>query len=521
MKNSESKTAIIIGAGPAGLTAAYELLQRAPHIKPIVFETSGFLGGIARTVNYKGNRMDIGGHRFFSKSVRVLQWWENILPLEKNALKDGQVTIKYQNKSAKFYSGHQGVDPDKTDKVMLVRNRLSRIFFGGKFFDYPVTLSWKTFSNLGLFRMIKITAAYMGAKIRPRQERSLEDFFINRFGGELYRTFFKDYTEKVWGVPCNEISPQWGGQRVKGLSMGKVLVHMVRKFIFPKKASENVETSLIQKFLYPKLGPGQMWEEVAALIHARGSQIHLHHQVIELTMREGSIKEIKVKDLLTGEIRSQKGDYFISTMPVKDLVASIEPAVPESVSKAAQGLVYRDFMTVGLLVKKLNKPEIVLDNWIYIQDKGVKVGRLQIFNNWSPYLVKDPATVWIGLEYFCNEGDELWNTKDDEFRAFAIHELVRLGILKKEDVIDGTVIRMPKAYPAYTGTYFMFEGIRKFTDSIENLFLIGRNGMHKYNNQDHSMLAAMTAVDNIVSNTKSKDNLWSINMEDGLGESDG
>jgi len=513
-KNNYSKTAIIIGAGPAGLTAAYELLQRAPHIKPVVYEMSGYFGGIARTVNYKGNRMDIGGHRFFSKSSRVLQWWQKILPLESGASGDPDLVLSYHNKTTKVYPLFEGGDPQKTDKVMLVRNRLSRIFFQGRFFEYPVTLNRNTLTNLGLARTIKIGLSYIYAKILPRKEKSLEDFFINRFGNELYNTFFKDYTQKIWGVPCTDISSQWGGQRVKGLSIGKVFALMIKKFFFPKRVGENVETSLIQKFLYPKFGPGQMWEEVAARLQADGADIYLHHQVIGMTMHEGNIIEIRIKDLSTGEVKIQPGDYFFSTMPVKELIASIHPPVQEEVQQVALGLRYRDFMTVGLLLRRLNNKNIVLDNWIYIQDKGVKVGRLQIFNNWSPFLVKDPDKIWIGLEYFCNEGDELWNKNDEEFMRFAIDELVLIGIVNKEDVIDGTVIRMPKAYPAYTGTYPLFNLIRNFTDSIENLFLIGRNGMHKYNNQDHSMLAAMTAVDNIVSNIKSKDNIWAINMED-------
>ena len=517
-KNNYTKTAIIIGAGPAGLTAAYELIQKAPHIKPIVYEMNAFLGGLARTVNYKGNRMDIGGHRFFSKSNRILQWWQKILPLENSALKDSNIVINYQNKIVKFQPLIEGKDPGKTDKVMLLRNRHSQIFFQSKLFDYPITLNRNTLSNLGFVRIFKFGLSYIIAKILPRKESSLEDFFINRFGNELYKDFFKDYTEKVWGVPCANISPHWGGQRIKGLSISKVIVHMVKQLFLPKGTQKKVETSLIQKFLYPKFGPGQMWEEVALHVQAGGGEIHLHHQVIGLTQNEGRITNIKVKDLITGEIKTQPGDYFFSTMPVKELITSIHPSAPEEVVQAALGLEYRDFITVGLLVKKLNNQDISLNNWIYIQEKSVKVGRLQIFNNWSPYLVKDPDTIWIGLEYFCNEGDSLWNKNDEEFMSFAIDELVSIAIIKKEDVIDGTVVRMPKAYPAYTGTYPKFDLIRNYTDTIENLFLIGRNGMHKYNNQDHSMLAAMMAVDNIVSDKKSKENIWAINMEDDFQE---
>ncbi len=513
-KNIYTKTAIIIGAGPAGLTAAYELLQRAGHIKPVIYEMSGSLGGLARTVNYKGNRIDIGGHRFFSRSERVLQWWQKILPLEKTTSEAQGLLIQYHHKTSRVYPLSEGLDPQKTDKVMLIRERFSRIFFQGKFFDYPVTLSRDTLFKLGWARIIKIGISYIYARFLPRKEKSLEDFFINRFGNELYNTFFKDYTEKVWGVPCTQISPQWGGQRIKALSVSKVFAHMVKRLLFPKGSARKTETSLIQKFLYPKLGPGQMWQEVALLARAGGADIHLNHQVIGLTMRAGNVVEVKVKDLTTGESKTQSGDYFLSTMPVKDLITSITPSVQGDIYNVAQNLQYRDFITVGLLLRRLNNHDITRDNWIYIQEKKVKVGRLQIYNNWSPYLVEDPGTIWLGLEYFCNEGDELWEKSDEHLIAFAADELTSIGIIKKEDVIDGTVIRMPKAYPSYTGSYSKFSLIRDFTDRIENLFLIGRNGMHQYNNQDHSMLAAMTAVDNIISNVKSKDNIWGINTED-------
>ncbi|MDE2028776.1 MAG: NAD(P)/FAD-dependent oxidoreductase [Candidatus Omnitrophica bacterium] len=513
-----SKTAIVIGAGPAGLTAAYELLQRAPHIKPVVYEMSEALGGIARTVNYKGNRIDIGGHRFFSKSGRVLKWWQNILPLE--TTDERRVTINYQNKTTSFLPTGQIADPQKTDKVMLVRHRLSRIFFEGKFFEYPVTLNKNTLANLGLARILKIAAGYVRARLAPRPEKSLEDFFINRFGRELYLLFFKDYTEKVWGVPCAQILPEWGSQRVKSLSISRVLKHMLGEFFPFLKDHRKVATSLIHQFLYPKLGPGQMWEEVAAHVRDGGGEIHLRHQIVGLAARDEKIVKVKIRDLATGLVETRSGDYFFSTMPVKELIAALEPPAPPVVRETAQGLEYRDFVTVGLLLRQLNNKDIARENWIYIQEKKVKVGRLQIFNNWSPYLVKDPGTMWVGLEYFCCQGDALWSKSDRDFLQFAIDELVLMGMIRAEDVLDGTVIRMPKAYPAYTGTYPSFHLIRDFTDRFENLFLIGRNGMHKYNNQDHSMLAAMTAVDNIVTGNASKDNLWAINMEDDFQESD-
>ncbi len=519
------KTAIIIGAGPAGLTAAYEFLHKT-DIKPIIFEASGDIGGIAKTVNYKGNKIDMGGHRFFSKSDRVMEWWQNIMPLQGMPARDELTTeLTYQNKKKTISMSKNGPDPEKNDKVMLIRKRLSRIFFLRKFFNYPVSLNMNTINNLGFIRMIRIGLSYLKIKFFPiKHEKSLEDFFINRFGRELYLTFFKDYTEKVWGTPCDKIKPEWGAQRIKGLSVTKAILHAL-KAISSKDSSlsqKDTETSLIEKFLYPKLGPGQMWEETTRIIREKGGEVFLHHEVIGLKLDRNNIVEVKIKDTKTGEIKDVQGDYFFSTMPVKELIHCMGNKVPENVSKISDGLVYRDFITVGLLLKKLkiknqtNIPtinNIVPDNWIYIQERDVKLGRLQIFNNWSPYMVKDPDTAWIGLEYFCNVGDELWSMTDEQFSKFAIDELVKIDIIEKNDVLDSTVIRLKNTYPAYFGTYDQFDVIREFTDKIENLFLVGRNGMHRYNNQDHSMLTAMTAVENIINGIKSKDNIWAVNVE--------
>jgi len=514
------KTAVIIGAGPAGLTAAYELLDKT-DVKPVIYEMTGDIGGISKTVNYKGNRIDIGGHRFFSKSDRVTQWWQNILPLQGMPSKDDIIL----GRDVPLSKEVNAPDPEKTDRVMLVRGRISRIFFSRKFFDYPISLNFKTLLNLGVVRTVKIGASYIKAKISPiKNEKSLEHFFINRFGKELYLIFFKDYTEKLWGISCSQISPEWGAQRIKGLSISKAVAHSV-KSIFSRHSSiaqKNTETSLINQFMYPKFGPGQMWQEVADIVEKRGGEIHFKQKVIGLKYKDNKIVEIQVKDETTGNVTTRKGDYFISTMPVKELIESLGDGVPHEVRKVAQGLIYRDFITVGLLVRKLsikNKSKIktlsniIPDCWIYIQERDVKVGRIQIFNNWNPYMVKDINTVWMGLEYFCNEGDQLWNKPDSSFTASAIDELARIGIIDKDDVLDSTIIRMPKAYPAYFGTYDQFNVIRNFTDKFQNLFLVGRNGMHKYNNSDHSMLAAMIAVENIINNVKSKDNLWAVNTE--------
>ncbi len=516
----QNRTAIIIGAGPAGLTAAYELLIRT-NIQPIVLEMSDYMGGISRTVNYKGNRIDIGGHRFFSKSDRVMEWWLQFLPMQ--ALADDSVEISYHRQQRSMPGSSSAPDPQRVDNVMMVRNRLSRIYFMRRFFSYPIALSIDTIRKLGIFQTAWIAFSYFRSALFPiRPESTLEDFFINRFGRKLYLTFFKSYTEKVWGVPCDQISPEWGAQRIKGLSVYKTLVHIARK-VLPRGSAEisqkDTETSLIERFLYPKFGPGQMWEEVARRVTEEGGRILTGWRVEKLEHEDHKqITAIWATHSESGERRRFTGDFFFSTMPVKDLVSGLEPAAPLTVRNVSSGLMYRDFITVGLLCRRLRirEPKTgaeIKDNWIYIQDPDVLVGRLQIFNNWSPYMVADPETVWIGLEYFCNDTDGLWRTPDADLIQLAKSEMVKLRIVGEEDVLDATVIRMPKAYPAYFGTYGEFDKITEYADGFENLFLVGRNGMHRYNNQDHSMLASMTAVDNILSGERSRKNLWNLNTE--------
>ena len=524
------KIAIIIGAGPAGLTAAYELINKT-DIKPVIIEKTNDIGGLSKTVVHNGNRMDIGGHRFFSKSDVVMKWWQNILPLQGSGSKDDiRKDIYYQNKKNSVKLSANGPDPEKEDEVMLIRKRLSRIFFLRKFFDYPITLNRKTVSNLGITRIFKIAVTYAWVKVfRVKNIRSLEDFFISRFGTELYKTFFKDYTKKVWGRPCNEIGAGWGAQRVKELSVSRAMLHAIRS-TFKKNntiGQKNTDTSLVNQFMYPKLGPGQMWETVARLIEEKGAIIIKNSDVRGLDITGGRVCELSYFDHAVNLENTIKGDYFFSTMPVKDLIAAMGDKVPEKVKEVALNLQYRDFITVGLLLNKLkikNETKVpslsglVPDNWIYIQEKDVKIGRLQIYNNWSPYMVADMDKVWIGLEYFCNEGDELWEMSDADFIRFAIDELHRIDIIDCSEVIDKTMIRVPKTYPAYFGAYTQFDVVSNFTDRLENLFLIGRNGMHKYNNQDHSMLTAMAAVDNIINGERSKKNIWEINTEEDFHE---
>jgi len=511
-------TAIIIGAGPAGLTAAIEL-QRRSGIKPILVEASHEIGGISRTVRYKGNRMDIGGHRFFSKSDRVMRWWLDLMPVEAGSGQDGE--LRHQGQQQEMPSCNSASDARDEDLVMLVRQRKSRIYFLRRFFDYPISLTAATFRNMGLIRTFRCGVSYMRSALLPqREEHSLEDFIINRFGKQLYVTFFKSYTEKVWGVPCSQISAEWGAQRIKGLSLKSVVTHFLKK-AFGKKnsggiAQKETETSLIEKFLYPKFGPGQLWEHAAELVREAGGEIHLGVHIDRIHVNGNEVVSIEGLNE-SGERVSYAGDYFFSTMPVRDLIRAVATPVPADVTEVSEGLMYRDFITVGLLASKLTVTEkdgaLLKDNWIYIQEPDVVVGRLQIFNNWSPWLVASPGKVWIGLEYFCNETDPLWKLSDEEMAKFSIGEIAKIGILKAEDVEDSHVVHVPKTYPAYFGGYDRFDVIRNYTDSLENLFLVGRNGMHKYNNQDHSMLTAMTAVENIVNGVTSKDNIWAINTE--------
>ncbi len=512
------KKAIIIGAGPAGLTAAYELLCRS-DIVPIVLEKSSAMGGISRTVNYKGNRIDLGGHRFFSKSDRVMNWWLQHLPLEKKV--GGAQNLRYQQQSRELAVAGAGPDPQNADEVMLLRKRKSRIYYLRKFFEYPIQLTGNTLAGLGLVRTLRIGFSYMHSMLFPEKEVvNLEQFFINRFGRELYLTFFKDYTEKVWGVPCNKISAAWGEQRIKGLSITKAILHFLKAPAKknPDVAQKETETSLIEQFMYPKFGPGQMWETVARKVTRMGGEILTGFNVSAIHCENERIRAVSGTDD-QGRTQRFEGDYFFSTMPIQELIRAADAPVPANVREVSDGLLYRDFITVGLLLKKLRvspkngSGQLIEDNWIYIQEPDVRAGRLQIFNNWSNYMVADPESVWLGVEYFCYETDDLWKKGDEEMAALAQEELDRIGIIDRSDVLDSTVIRMPKTYPAYFGTYDRFEEVRKYLDRFENLFLVGRNGMHKYNNQDHSMLTAMVAVDTILAGSTDKDPVWKVNTE--------
>jgi len=515
------KRAIIIGGGPAGLTAAYELLTRT-SIQPVILESSDCVGGICRTVNYKGNRIDMGGHRFFSKSDRVMKWWLQMLPLE--AAGTGSAAIRYQGSERTISTSAAGPDPAIEDRVMLLRPRKSRCYYLRRFFDYPITLSRDTLAKLGMWRACRIGVSYIRSALFPlKPETTLEQFFINRFGAELYQTFFKAYTEKVWGVPCDQISAEWGAQRTKDLSVRVALRHALQKAIGGgdgSLAQKDTQTSLIERFLYPKFGPGQMWDEVARRIREMGGQILTGYKAGGLITDGWKIRSVAASSVATGLKETFEGDYVFSTAPVQELMRSLDVPPPANVLEVSDGLVYRDFITVGLLVRSLkihdsteHGKKLIGDNWIYVQEPEVRLGRIQIFNNWSPFLVADPSQVWLGLEYFCNTSDEIWSLPDEQMAAMAKEELARIGIIDAAEVLDATVLRMEKTYPAYFGTYHRFGEIRQHVDRYENLFLIGRNGMHRYNNQDHSMLTAMIAVDNIIAGDTSKERLWEVNTE--------
>lgn len=528
------KTLVIAGGGPAGLTAAY-LLSQQSSARIIVAEADGCVGGISRTVEYHGNRIDIGGHRFFSKSKVVNDLWHEILPPQTAPALDeiliGSAVQTSSDIDTKPTTGDSETDnlktastadPQLTDSVMLRRRRVSRILFNRRFINYPVSASVATLRALGLGKTFKAACGYLKARFNPMPETSLENFYINRFGRPLYNWFFEDYTTKVWGKHPSELSADWGAQRVKGLSVTAVLKNLLQRSV-GSAAGAKVETSLIEEFDYPKFGPGQLWEAMAKKAAENGAEILLNTRVCAVHTTENRVTSVEVQSA-NGK-SNIRCDYFLSSMPLKNLVEMLQGVdVPQTVLENALHLPYRDFITVGLLVDKLainNGTRLktfanrVPDTWIYIQDRDVKLGRLQIFNNWSPYMVKDfESTVWIGLEYFCNEGDSLWQMSDSALTAMASDELQRIGVIDRDAILDSVCIRMPKAYPAYFGkAYEGLPDIIKFLDTIPNLYCIGRNGQHRYNNMDHSMLTAREAVKAIMSASDDHSSVWAVNTE--------
>jgi len=463
--HTELKTdVVIIGAGPAGLTAAYQLSKAGKQT--FVFEKGSLVGGIARTENYKGYGVDIGGHRFFTKVTEVEAMWREVL----------------------------GDD-------FLHRSRLSRIYYNQKFFYYPIRF-FDALLKLGLLESIRIGLSYIAVRLRPSpQEENLEQWVSNRFGKRLYQIFFKTYTEKVWGIPCTEIKAEWAAQRIKGLS----LTTAVKNALFP--AEKGSVKTLIDAFDYPRRGPGMLWQRVQELIEAKNHRVFLESEVVELQMNGRRVKSI-VSTGPAGPITA-RGDHFISSMPLSELILKMKPAPAPEIVEAARKLTYRDFLTVALIVRR---DDLFPDNWIYVHSPDVRVGRIQNFKNWSPDMAPVSGTTCIGLEYFCNEDEPFWHMADAELIALGRRELAQLGLVHEADVLDGVVFRQPKAYPVYTGEYKAYlELIKSYLASIENLQTTGRNGLHMYNNQDHSMLTAMLAVENIV--LGKKHDIWAVNTE--------
>ena len=458
------QTVMIIGGGPAGLTAAYELAKAG--VKPIVLEQGARVGGIARTEVYKGYRLDIGGHRFFTKVPEVAAFWGEVLAGD-----------------------------------FLLRPRLSRIYYNRKFIVYPLRFA-DALSKLGVGQSFLVLMSYFQSKVRPyRPENTFEEWVSNRFGKRLYRIFFKTYTEKVWGLPCRQLSAQWAAQRIQNLSLPRAVLGA----LLGPRGAKNVK-SLIEEFNYPRLGPGMLWERTQQLIEARGGEVRLNAEVIKVRHDRGRVTGVVVRSAAGDDTLA--ADAVISTMPISELIAKLDPPAPADVRDGAAQLTYRDFLTVGLIINQAN---LFPDNWIYIHAPEVQVGRIQNFKNWSPEMVADPAKTFLGLEYFCLEGDALWRTPDAELIALGAAELEKMGLAQAADVEDGVVVRQPKAYPVYTGEYEAYlERIRGYLDALPNLQTVGRNGLHQYNNQDHSMLTAMLAVKNLQGE---QHDVWSVNVE--------
>lgn len=469
MITDESKKVVVMGGGPAGLTAAYQLSKAG--VESLTLEMDNDVGGISRTASYKGYHFDIGGHRFFTKVAVVEEMWREVID----------------------------------EAEYLRRSRLSRIFYNGKFFYYPLKIG-NALRGLGLWNSMIIGFSFIKAQIFPRKpEVSFEDWVSNRFGSRLYRTFFKTYTEKVWGIPCSELSAEWAGQRIKGLS----LFSAVRNALIGSQSKDKskVIKTLIDAFDYPRYGPGMMWRATRDLVQAAGSEVRLESKVVSIQWNESGVTAVEVEK--DGEKVLEAGTHFLSTLPMRELIHRMDPPAPPEIIKAADDLSYRDFLTVALII---DQDDLFPDNWIYIHDPSVHVGRIQNFKNWSPDMVAEKHKTCLGLEYFCSEGDELWEMDDAALVKLGAEEIARLGLADGTKIEDGTVVRQPKAYPVYDSIYKeAVLKIRTFlSGTLPNLQLIGRNGMHKYNNQDHSMLTAMLAAKNILGGNH---NIWEVNVE--------
>ena len=506
---------IIIGAGPAGVAASYEL-SRNPETENIIVEKADYIGGISATLDFNGNKVDLGPHRFFTKSDRVQALWETILPLQGKPTYD-DIELEH---NLPFSEDPKAPDPQKEDSVLLYRPRLTRIYYRNRFFDYPVSLSWNTILGLGFFEMFLIGLSYTKTLVIKRKEISLEDFFINRFGKRLYLTFFKDYTEKLWGVKCSDVPAEWGAQRVKGISILQILKDIFNKMLLGKRFKTD-QTSLIEAFYYPKLGAGQMYEEMVSVAKQNGVKVSLSSDVKKIKIENNRVSSIIID--VNGKEQELSGDNFISSMPIKELIEKMEGSVPQNVADVAKGLPYRNVRLAGFVLKKLKLKnttklktynDLIPDVWIYIQERGVKAGRMEIINNFSPYLVKNNKNeVCVTVEYFCSDNDDLWNMTDEDFLSLAMSELIKMNIAQKEAFISQKSFKIAKAYPAYFGSYKDFHVVKDFLNSIKNLYPVGRNGMHKYNNMDHSILTALETADCILGKNSDKTAIWNVNTE--------
>lgn len=526
------KHVIVIGAGPAGLSFADKLLELSADFSVTILEKSNYIGGISKTVNFEGNRIDIGGHRFFSKSDEVMNWWAQKFPVSIEDVEKENFELRYQGQTTAIPNGFRtaSTKDKESSNVLLLRTRKSRIIHDKKLYDYPLKINNQTLANIGALKIIQVSLSYIKSKINFKEPLNLEQFIVSRFGNTLYKMFFESYTEKVWGRHPSEISAEWGAQRIKGLSIRKILQDVVNKALAKLRkekidiSQKNIETSLIEKFLYPKYGPGQIWEFVAKeLEENQHVTINMNSELteIEISAKEDVAKvKYRVSD---GSLKTLDCDFVISCMPISKLVECLhienkDNQLTKSTVDSAKNLPYRDFLTVGLLLRNFYGPngEELDDTWLYVQEPNVKVGRIQIFNNWSPYMVEDKNYKWVGLEYFCQEGDQLWSMNNNQLIDLALHELSELGLCNKRDYLKGTVLKEEKTYPAYFDSYSDIENIKEALIKVTPLFLIGRNGMHKYNNQDHSMLTAFRTAELIADrniNATSKKSVWDVNTE--------
>jgi protoporphyrinogen oxidase len=473
MLSNDTGHVVVMGAGPAGLTAAYELMKHEVPVT-VLEQDPRFVGGIARTVEHQGYRFDIGGHRFFSKSQEIEDLWSEILGEE-----------------------------------LRTCGRLSRIYYRHRYFDYPLKAG-NALLNMGPIETIRCISSYIWARIHPvKNPQTLEEWVSNQFGYRLFSLFFKTYTEKVWGMSTKELSADWAAQRIKGLDLGEA----IKNALLPQKTGKRDRgatiKTLIDQFRYPRLGPGQLWERVRDLLLEHGHTIAMDRRVVRVCHDKGAVTSIQVR-ASTGAVEEIQGTHFISTLPIRELIACCDPALPPEVQRAAECLKYRDFLTVALVI---NRERVFPDNWIYLHDPTVKVGRIQNFKNWSPAMVADPHTTCLGLEYFCFEGDGLWSKSDEDLIEQARSELATLGMCQPEEVLWGVVVRQPKAYPVYDDTYKQHLAVIRdyLTEHLSNLHLVGRNGMHHYNNQDHSMMTALLVARNIATGTRFDP--WKVNTD--------